>query len=173
MDGLRAIGLPLRAAGQPGSSSHNHGAFWIQHRLCLGPSWAVEPFSSGWILHPSLGRARLAVSRDELAMLDLQRRVPRGHGGLQNSVVCPVDHVGRGVRVRWRSQEENAVKILNTLPADHPLRNKPMGEIHTEIRTEKMVVWMSVKCLGIEKATFNQLPNVWTNNSQFRAHDSE
>lgn len=48
-----------------------------------------------------------------------------------------------------------------------------MGEIHTEIRTEKMVVWMSVKCLGIEKATFNQLPNVWTNNSQFRAHDSE
>lgn len=63
--------------------------------------------------------------------------------------------------------------LLNSLPRSHPLRERPLGEIHTEIRTKQMAVWIAIEYFGIEKATFNQLPKVWTDNNEFRAHDSE
>lgn len=63
--------------------------------------------------------------------------------------------------------------ILNHLPSEHPLRNRPLGEIHSKICMKSTTQWIRAEHFGIDKATFNQLPKVWTDNNEFRAHDSE
>lgn len=63
--------------------------------------------------------------------------------------------------------------ILNDLHRDHPLRNRPLGEIRAECRNRQSTSWRLVESWGIKKATFNQLHPVWTDNNEFRVHDPE
>lgn len=59
--------------------------------------------------------------------------------------------------------------ILHLLPSEHPLRNKPLGEIGAECRNCESTVWRSVATWHISKFTFNQLSIAWTHTNEFRA----
>jgi hypothetical protein len=57
---------------------------------------------------------------------------------------------------------------LKKLPAEHPLRNTPLGEIKAEIRNIWQTRWQSIVDWKIAKATFNELEPVWTEYAQWR-----
>jgi hypothetical protein len=54
---------------------------------------------------------------------------------------------------------------LKALPVNHPLRNRPLGEMYVEYRWNvgKGGTWRECKpTFGVAKCTFNQLGPVWT-----------
>jgi hypothetical protein len=57
---------------------------------------------------------------------------------------------------------------LKKLPAEHPLRNTPLGEIKAKIRNIWQTKWRSIVNWKIAKATFNELEPVWTEYAQWR-----
>lgn len=68
-----------------------------------------------------------------------------------------------------RKEEGTGVIILNDLPRQHPLRNRPLGEIKAECRNRQSKALVNMQAWNISKATFNQLATVWTDNNEFRA----
>jgi len=53
--------------------------------------------------------------------------------------------------------------ILNDLPINHELRNKPLIEIGAEYQIKDSKMWNKVMpAFGIAKKTFNDLAPVWT-----------
>ena len=59
--------------------------------------------------------------------------------------------------------------LLHTLPVDHPLRNKPLGEIGAEIRHKAFNKWRPIGLWRIGKVNYNTLGTVWLDNNEFRA----
>lgn len=61
--------------------------------------------------------------------------------------------------------------LLHELPADHPLRNTPLGEIGAEVRNLQSTLWRDLKTWYIGRCTYNQLGDSWTSTNEFRAVD--
>jgi hypothetical protein len=59
---------------------------------------------------------------------------------------------------------------LKELPAEHPLRNTPLGQIHAEIRNILQTRWRSVVSWKIAKNTFNELDANWLVYNQWRVN---
>ena len=60
--------------------------------------------------------------------------------------------------------------ILNNLPKDHPLRNKPLIDIGAEYKRYDSKIWQAVTPpYGIANKTYNDLGEVWTENDEWRA----
>ena len=60
--------------------------------------------------------------------------------------------------------------ILNELPYEHELRNKPLIEIGAQYQIRDSKVWATVTPpYGIAKKTFNELGSVWTKWDVWRA----
>jgi len=60
--------------------------------------------------------------------------------------------------------------ILNELPYEHELRNKPLIEIGAQYLIRNSKVWATVTPpYGIAKKTFNELGDVWTKWDVWRA----
>jgi hypothetical protein len=61
---------------------------------------------------------------------------------------------------------------IDTLPPEHPLRNKPLAEIGARYQQDG---FREVKRVGpkdgIAKATFNKLGSVWTHNTVWEAQE--
>lgn len=56
----------------------------------------------------------------------------------------------------------NATRIiLDDLPAEHPLRNAVLREIHAEHESGRPATWKPVARWLIGRATYNQLGNAW------------
>lgn len=66
-----------------------------------------------------------------------------------------------------------AMTILNELPAEHVLRNLPLGEIGAEYLAGHPPTWRSLKKFRIGARTFNELGPAWTESGArlFRAPD--
>lgn len=60
---------------------------------------------------------------------------------------------------------------LQELPADHPLRNRPLIEIGAYYQlTTKGAMWAEIKpTFGIANCTFNQLGEVWIKHHIWKA----
>jgi hypothetical protein len=62
--------------------------------------------------------------------------------------------------------------ILNDLPADHPLRNKPLFDLGVMYRWKHSQAWLPIGAkFGIGKKTFNQLSSVWVSNDYFGVNE--
>jgi hypothetical protein len=63
--------------------------------------------------------------------------------------------------------------ILNDLPHDHELRNKPLCEINAMYRYNGSKVWHSIHVLGGIKntITYNDLAEVWTRHDIWKVDD--
>ncbi len=61
--------------------------------------------------------------------------------------------------------------ILNELPAEHELRNRPLGEIGAEYLAGHPPTWRSLAKFRIARNTFNELGPAWTESGDrlFRA----
>ncbi len=61
--------------------------------------------------------------------------------------------------------------ILNELPAEHELRNRPLGEIGAEYLAGQPPTWRSIAKFRIARNTFNELGPAWTESGDrlFRA----
>jgi hypothetical protein len=60
--------------------------------------------------------------------------------------------------------------ILNDLPIEHELRNKPLIDIGAQYQIRDSKVWATVTApYGIAKKTFNELDSVWTKWDVWRA----
>jgi hypothetical protein len=66
-----------------------------------------------------------------------------------------------------------ALVPLDTLPADHPLRNKPLAEIGAEYQWDDTKLpndWHRVHSgFKIAKNTYNELGTTWTKSYRWRA----
>ena len=52
--------------------------------------------------------------------------------------------------------------ILNKLPEDHPLRNKPLIELKAEYQSKDSALWYEVRpAFKIANRSFNQLASAW------------
>lgn len=59
---------------------------------------------------------------------------------------------------------------LKQLPAEHPLRNTPLGEIQAEIRNILQTRWRPVAAWKIARVTFNELDPVWLECDDWRVN---
>jgi hypothetical protein len=60
---------------------------------------------------------------------------------------------------------------LKTLPADHPLRNRPLAEIGAEY-SNRGGPWKQVlPSYRIAKACYNALGDIWTTHDEWRCTD--
>lgn len=61
---------------------------------------------------------------------------------------------------------------LADLPADHPLRNAPLGQIRAEYRNLKNARWSEIKpSFGVAKSTFNSLAPFWRELNEWRCRE--
>jgi hypothetical protein len=60
---------------------------------------------------------------------------------------------------------------LETLPEGHLLRNVPMNQIGTELRTKGSRDWVNIKAFSIGLMAFNELGPAWTDIHEFQALD--
>lgn len=58
---------------------------------------------------------------------------------------------------------------LSELPTDHPLRNRPLGEIGAQVRYIHQTEWQSVEEWNIRTKSYNQLGAIGKNWHEFRA----
>lgn len=58
--------------------------------------------------------------------------------------------------------------LLHELPADHPLRNTPLGELRADYRNLLTKEWRPISTWKIKANTYNQLGDVWTKLGEFR-----
>ena len=60
--------------------------------------------------------------------------------------------------------------LLQDLPPEHPLRNRPLAEIGAWYLVRNGTVWREAKAtFGISKVTYNQLGEVWTKWDKWKA----
>jgi len=65
-----------------------------------------------------------------------------------------------------------SISYLGQLPKEHPLRNKPLGDIRAETHNRESCCWSKIRT-QIERLTYNELGHAWVDHYEFRVRDEK